>query len=218
MPTTERRRKGRRGTGGRGRGDMARRRTPDTRPRPGAWAGYAACAWAFLFAAQSLYHAAGGRAGLGTSFSPEITRLAVERVPWFVALLWVVFALKVAAGVLALALVRPWGEVFPRPLLLVLAWGAGVLLAWHGGLFVIGGGLALGGVVPAPEDPVLSTVLRWYAFAWGPWFLLGGALFAAAALSYLRGSPDLRAGVAFSALGALGALGLSVAMLAMGVG
>jgi hypothetical protein len=193
-------------------------RAPDARPRPGAWTAYAACAWAFLFAAQSLYHAAGGRAGLGTSFSPEITRLALERVPWFVALLWVVFALKVVAGMLALALVRPWGGALPRPLLLVLAWGAGVLLAWHGGLFVVGGALALGGAVPAPEDPTLRAVLRWYVFVWGPWFLLGGALFAAAALSYLRRSPDRRAGIAFSALGALGALALSVAMLAMGVG
>jgi hypothetical protein len=40
----------------------------------------------------------------------------------------------------------------------------------------------------------------------------------AAALSFLRGSPHRRAGVAFSALGVLGAIGASAAMLILGIG
>lgn len=61
-------------------------------------------------------------------------------------------------------------------------------------------------------------MVRWYTFLWGPWFVLGGVLFAAAGWSYLRGLADRRTGLFFSALGVLGGLGVSVAMLLLGVG
>jgi len=54
-----------------------------------------------------------------------ISELAATRPPWFVAVLWATFAMKAVAGLLALALVRPWGRFVPRPLLLGGAWVAG---------------------------------------------------------------------------------------------
>lgn len=101
------------------------RRAPDARPRPGAWTAYAACAWAFVFAAPSLYWSLGGSAGVETARSPGISELAATHPPWFVAVLWATFAMKAVAGLLALALVRPWGRFVPRPLLLGGAWVAG---------------------------------------------------------------------------------------------
>ena len=144
--------------------------------------------------------------------------VAHEQVPWFMAVLWITGVMKVFAGLLALALVREWGGVFPDWMLLVLAWGAGTLLAWHGGLFVGAGSLMLGGFISDPGSSGLWAVIRWYTFLWGPWFVLGGILFAAASWSYLRGLPDRRVGLAFSVLGVLGGLGVSVTMLLLGVG
>ena len=165
---------------------------PGTQLRSGVWAGYAASVWAFMFAAPSFYWAAGGTAGLDT-LSPGI--LAMTRDPWFVALVWATGLAKVAAGLLALALVRQWGRRIPRWILLVGAWGGGLLLLFHGGDFVLQGSLALGGLVDvsasAPWD-----VIRWYNFLWGPYFLLGGILFCAAALHFQRESRDRRSRVA----------------------
>ena len=155
-----------------------------TGSRRAAWAAYAACGWAFLFAAPSFYWAAGGTAGMG-ALGPGIAAMA--RDPWFVALVWSTGGAKVLAGLLALALVRPWGRRVPRRVLLAGAWGGGGLLVFHGGDFVVQGALALGGIVDVPEPAPWATI-RWYTFLWGPWFLVGGILFCAAAWHYQRTS------------------------------
>jgi len=178
--------------------------------RSSVWFAYAAAAWALLFALRGVYWALGGTIGLGT-LSPGIRQAAADRDPWLFAALWISVALEVVAAVLALALVRPGRRVLPRRLpvvggrsipawlLLLLASGAGTVLAGHGALFVgFGAAAALGGDPWTPE-------LRWYTLFWGPWFVLGGMLFLAAAWTFLRRIPDRRAGAA-TALGALGGL------------
>ena len=182
------------------------------------WVAYAASVWAFLFALPSFYWAAGGTGGLDSIVSPDLVRLAHHRVPWFVAVLWITGAMKAFAGLIALAMVRRWGRIFPGWMLLILAWGAGTLLAWHGALFVGAGSLMLGGFVSGPPNPGLWAVVRWYTFLWGPWFVFGGVLFMAAGWSFLRGLPDRRTGWASSLLGVVGGLGVSVAMLLLGIG
>src|SRR5215470_12758381 len=167
---------------------------------------YAACGWAFLFAALSFYWALGGTAGAET-FSPAIVQLTRARVPWFIAVLWIAALLKVFSGFVALALIRPWGSRVPRWILLLLVWGAGTLLFVHGGLFFAVGVLALSGAI-SYRTP--ATVLHWYTFLWGPWWLLGGILFLIAAWIYVRRSPHWRASLMFSVLGVLGALVLLV--------
>jgi hypothetical protein len=126
--------------------------------------------------------------------------------------------MKVFAGLVALSLIEKWGRIFPGWIRLVLAWGAGTLFAWHGVLFVGTGSLMLGGFMPGPSNPGLWAVVRWYASLWGPWFVLGGVLFMAAGWTYLRGLPDRRTGWASSLLGVLGGLGVSLAMLLLGIG
>ncbi len=153
------------------------------------WAAYAACAWAFVFAAPSFYWAAGGTAGMGT-LSPGIASMARED-PWFVALVWATGLAKVLAGLLALALVQPWGRRVPPWVLLAGAWGGGLLLLFHGGGFVLQGALALGGFVDVPASAPWATI-RWYTFLWGPYFLLGGILFCAAAWRHQRTSRHRR--------------------------
>jgi hypothetical protein len=151
--------------------------TPRTRPADPA--AYAASAWAFAFAALSFYWAAGGTAGAGT-VSPTAKEMAQRRVPWFVAVLWLTGILKLGAGLLALALVRPWGRLLPRWLLRGSAWATGALLIFYGGTGLARSVPVLTGAVTVPE-PVDRTVLRWHVFLWQPYWLAGGILFAAAA-------------------------------------
>ncbi|MDP9863142.1 MULTISPECIES: DUF3995 domain-containing protein [Streptosporangium] len=189
--------------------------TTAARSRRAAWAGYGAAAWGFLFALPSFYWALGGTAGATTTISPSLVRLVQDGVTWFIVVLWVTGALKVVGGVLGLALVRRWGTGMSR-LLQFAAWGAGVLLLWHGGLFVVQGLLLqLDGTGIAPE---LLPVIRWYTYLWGPWFMAGGLLFVLAARVQRRGLADRRGTAVAGAAGGVGALGLSVALTVMGIG
>lgn len=174
--------------------------------RRAVWTAYAAAGWAFLFAALSVYWALGGTAGVET-VSPAIVRLARAHDPLVLAALWISALIKGVSGVIALALVQRWGMRLPPWPLLLLAWGAGTLLAVHGALFLAVGVLASSGAISVGTPP---AVLRWYTVLWGPWWLLGGLLFLGAAVSYLRRAPDRRRGLVFSGLGALGALVLLV--------
>src|SRR5258708_10717469 len=84
---------------------------------------------------------------------------------------------KVAGGLLALALVRPWGRVVPRGWLLIGSAEASVLLVVYGGLNVLLGALVLSGVIH-PTGSVDRTALRWHVGGWDPWFLVWGILLA----------------------------------------
>jgi hypothetical protein len=167
---------------------------------------YAAGGWAFLFAALSFYWALGGTAGSET-VSPAIVQLARAHVPWVMAALWISAIIKVVSGLVALALIQPWGSRVPRWILLLLAWGAGALLFVHGGLYFAVGVLALSGAISVSTP---ATVLPWFTFLWGPWWLMGGLLFLLAAWSYVRRSPQGRIDLVFSTLGVFGALVLLV--------
>ena len=149
--------------------------------RRSKWAGDAAAVWAFLFATLSLYWAAGGTAGLRT-VSREIRERAVAREPGFVAILWVTVALKVVAGLLALALGRRWGRASLRRLVVIAGWSTGVLLVLYGGVGLVAAVMAELGVTES-TDPATT---RWYLFLWEPVWLVGGVLFILAAHSGRR--------------------------------
>jgi MFS family permease len=151
-----------------------------------SWAGYAACAWALLFAIPSFYWAAGG--GVGThTIAADVEELGLSD-PWVLASTG---AAKVLGGVLALALVRPWGRKIPRKLLLALGWGAAALLILYAGANFVDHGLMEAGVRDIPEA-LGSEALRWHLLLWDPWWLLGGILFALATKQFqsrTAGSP-----------------------------
>jgi hypothetical protein len=147
------------------------------------WAGYAACAWALIFAAMSFYWAAGGDLGIETQ-APSIRESAEARAPWFVALLWATGAAKVVGGLLALALVRPWGRLVPRWMLLVAGWGVGIGMTLYGGLGLIVDGLRAGGLLDRSD----AAAVWWHLLLWDPWWWLGGLLLMAAAWQAQRGA------------------------------
>src|SRR6266516_4103701 len=92
---------------------------------------------------------------------------------------------KAAGGLLALALVRPWGRVVPRGWLLAGSAGASVLLVVYGGLNVLAGALVLLDVIH-PGGRVDRTALRWHVGVWDLWFLVWGILLALATFGYVR--------------------------------
>lgn len=162
--------------------------SPTRWSRVAPWAGYAACALALLSAVPSFYWAFGGTAGLDT-VGGAIEDLARTRDASGVALGVGAGILKIAGGLLALALVRPWGRAVPRRLLAGAAWAASVVLTAYGGLLVAVGALVLTGVI-SPAGPVDRTALRWHVMLWDLWFLIWGLLLGVAAWHYGRQSRD----------------------------
>lgn len=145
------------------------------------WAAYSASGWALLFAVASFYWAAGGSIGTDTVGDE------VKRLPGIVALLWAVGIVKLIGALLALALVRSWGRLVPRRLLLSAAWAAGGGMVLYGAANLTVRGLMAMGAISTPES-MHSTAATWRLVLWDPWWLLGGILFAAAAWSYGRSS------------------------------
>ena len=92
---------------------------------------------------------------------------------------------KVAGGLLALALVRPWGRAVPHRWLLIVSAGASVLLVIYGGLNVLLGALVLAGAIH-PAGSVDYAALRWHVGVWDLWFLAWGILLALATIGYAR--------------------------------
>ncbi|MGC5015563.1 DUF3995 domain-containing protein [Streptosporangium sp. DT93] len=189
----------------------------DEASRRATWPGYAAAVWGFLFAVPSFYWALGGTAGVESTISPQLVELARQQDSGMLAVLWVTGALKVVGGLLGLALVRrrPWGHGM-NCLLQLMAWGAGVLLAWHGAQFIVQGLLVQAGLVEIPSESL--PILRWYTYLWGPWFVAGGIAFVLAARAHLRTVPDHRHPRIAGVVGGLGALALSAVALMTGIG
>ena len=101
--------------------------------RTANWPAYAACVVAAVYAVVSFSWAFGGTAGTGTLGGrlEELGRVGDPAVLWLAGVAGV---LKAAGAVLALALVRPWGRVLPRRVLVVVAWAGAVVLVGYGGL------------------------------------------------------------------------------------
>src|SRR5690348_17301814 len=107
---------------------------------------YAAAIAAFAYALVSLYWAVGGR-GLVSTVGGYVEQFAHRggAVPVLVAL--AATAAKVAGGLLALALVRPWGRAIRLGWLRAGAAAASVLLVLYGAVNVAAGAL----VSPVPS-------------------------------------------------------------------
>jgi Protein of unknown function (DUF3995) len=101
------------------------------------------------------------------------------------AVVLVTAVLKVLGGLFALALVRPWGRVFPRWMLLTIGWGGALLLSLYGGSQVATQALVAAGVIRVPDD-FDWWAFYWHLFLWSPWFLVWGILLGLAVWHYQR--------------------------------
>jgi Protein of unknown function (DUF3995) len=142
------------------------------------WAAYGACAWALAFALMSFYWAAGGLAAIDT-IGGEPERLARARDSEFVAVQWVIGALKVLAALAVLALVSPRSQRVPRRLLaVVLGVGGALLLVYETAEFIQHALMAVGAIDQGDLD---DTALIGHLVFWDPWWILGAGLFTIAA-------------------------------------
>ncbi|MFF7356968.1 DUF3995 domain-containing protein [Streptomyces filipinensis] len=177
--------------------------------------GYAAAAWGFLFAVPSFVWATGSTFGARSTVSPSLVKLAHDGAPWFLAVLVTTGFLKLFGALVGVGLTRPLGPRIGR-LTVFCGGGAATLLTWHGGLFVVHGVLVDAGAVSV--EPDLAALTGWYLYLWGPWFIVGGLAFAWATALYVRRRDDSRTLRLHGVVGALGALVLSVASTATGIG
>jgi hypothetical protein len=143
------------------------------------WAAYAACGVALAYAVVSFYWAVGGTAGVDT-LGGRLEELARNDDPVALWLAGGAGVAKVAGAVLALALARPWGRLVPGRVLVAAAWLGAAVLVLYGGVNVVAGALALGGVVEVPGG-VDRTALWWHVLVWDLWFVVWGLLLGAAA-------------------------------------
>ena len=153
-------------------------------PAIGTVTAYAAAVVAFGYALMSLYWAVGGHA-LVSTIGGYVEQLARRGGPLPVLIALAAALAKAAGGLLALALVRPWGRVVPRRWLLAGSAGASALLVAYGGLNVVLGALVLAGAIH-PAGTVDRAALRWHVGVWDLWFLAWGILLALATAGYWR--------------------------------
>jgi hypothetical protein len=118
---------------------------------------YAATAWAVLFAAPHLWWALGVPAGFPGGRAGHDLMMATWRFYFNAG----VIGLSVLAALVALALIKPWGDAIPRGILRAMACAAACLLTLRG---------LAGLVADGVSDPL-----------WWPTFLVGGLLFGAIA-------------------------------------
>ncbi|MBO0901930.1 DUF3995 domain-containing protein [Cellulomonas sp. zg-ZUI199] len=154
---------------------------------PPAWVAWGAVVAAFAFAAVSLLWATGSTLGLDT-LGGTVERLGRARDPALLSANAVALVLKVLGGVLALALVQPWGRRLPRRPLLSLGWAGAAVLVVYGVLQVTSVALVAAHVV-VPDEVLSARALRWRLLLWEPWFLVWGVLLAGATLRHQRLRP-----------------------------
>jgi hypothetical protein len=121
---------------------------------------------------ESLYRALGGH-GLVSTVGGYVAQFARREGATPVLLARAAVVAKAAGGLLALALVRPWGRIIPRRGLRAVSAAASVLLIVYGALNVLAAALVLSGVLH-PTGRVDRTALRRHAGVWDLWFLVWG--------------------------------------------
>jgi len=174
--------------------------------RPPAWAGYAAFAWAAVYAlGVRLYQGLGGTVGLAGTFEDPAAMRRASLVAAGAILL---------VGIVSLALVRPWGLRLPRRLVIVPALAGSAYAAAH----------ALTAYVTKPLDAAGFIQLQFHGwatrheaaqFAWDllfyePWFLgLGVWVTLGAVHHHRRTGGSARAADRLAWATVAGALGLA---------
>ncbi|MFD7788202.1 hypothetical protein ACFV4Q_34680 [Streptomyces nojiriensis] len=102
-------------------------RRPHAVPLKWAWPAYLSAVDQLVYAAEKGYYATQGR--LGIPGGPPVTAEQYTDTSNVALAQWTLASLGVFSALMALAAVRPWGGLIPRPLLLLGLWGTAALAA-----------------------------------------------------------------------------------------
>ena len=143
------------------------------------WAARAAGVVGLLYACVSAYWGAGGTRLLDT-VGGSLERLARAPNTELIIAIWGVVALKVAAALVPLLVLRdPAGR--RRRIARLLAWTVAAILTVYGAILTTVGLLVQSDAIRSPASAD-RRALMWHAYLWDPWFLLWGLLVATALL------------------------------------
>ena len=140
----------------------------------------AACAVGLVYAAVSVYWAAGG-AWLLSTVGETLGQQGRAGDLGIIVAVWAAAALKFIGAIMPLAAVgvTPWRAAARRRQMRVLAWAEAGILTIYGLVLAGAGWLAQSGVI-ASTASVDHRALAWHAYLWDPWFLIWGILVTAA--------------------------------------
>jgi hypothetical protein len=148
-------------------------------PRAKTWAGWAGMWWSIIYIPPHLWVAFGGSADIMGIPDPTAAEKAAN---------WGATVLCLGAALVSLALVKSWGRVAPRWLLLGITWGAAAVALLHWAALSVLTALKLTGVIPYEAKDAyftvdkLASIDRWNLFVFEPWFLGLGVFLIIAAL------------------------------------
>jgi uncharacterized protein DUF3995 len=136
------------------------------------WTGYAAAAWAVIFAGLSFFWAFGGRTGLHPFelLAPSSPILLIL----FAIVNFVVGAIKLGSAGVVVAYIRGIALPVSRRVVTGLMWFAGIGMLVYGGVGEVSDALHVSGVIHVP--PADAHWFFLYLVLWDPWWILGGAL------------------------------------------
>jgi hypothetical protein len=133
--------------------------------------GWGASLLLFVHAGLSAYWAAGGDAMLWL-LSDGVREYAHDPTGWFTAMIWGVAILKAIVAVVGIVISRTRQLHGVSIALLVVTWGAGVVLTLYGAMNLASGVGVLAGFNPA--DIERSTAFWAYLLLWAPlWLIIG---------------------------------------------
>ncbi len=158
------------------------------RSRATTWPAYVAAGWTLLFIAFHIYWYLGGHLGIGDA--PDVIPGTPSSViGWILNI--VVLGMFAAGVVVPVALVRRWGRIVPRWLLLGLTWLGAAVLSLRGASGIVDDLLRVTHVLPngltgltyqqAIGQAHPSAYTLWSLASIDVYFLLGGILFGIAA-------------------------------------
>ncbi|GIP32168.1 DUF3995 domain-containing protein [Paenibacillus sp. J2TS4] len=146
------------------------------------WAVFAGALWSFIFAGMSFYWAAGGMMGL-ESLGGQIYRLALERDPDFLPVVWLTGIVKVMGGVLLLFMLKKWHSRLWNKMIYYTAWIAGIVLLLYGAANFTTIGLAKLGWLHMELN---IYAIHWRLYFWEPFWMVGGVLYMMASIKFKR--------------------------------
>jgi hypothetical protein len=133
------------------------------------------------YAAVSVYWALGG-AWLLDTVGGTLEQQGRTGNPAIILAVWAAAVLKVIGAIVPLAAVgvtSGQATIAGRRQVRVLAWLQAAILTIYGLVLTVAGLLVQSGAI-APAASADHRTLAWHAYLWDPWFLLWGALVAAA--------------------------------------